>query len=53
MKIEEDKTSVELKEIIRLINIVNNPSYIHLENAEFEVTILILYEREGISKNKA
>lgn len=29
---EEDKISVELKEIIRLINVVNNLSYIHLED---------------------
>lgn len=30
------------KEIVRLINLVNNPSYVHLENTEFESTIPIL-----------
>ena len=36
--------SLKEKEIIRLMNIVNNPSYIHLEDTEFEVSIPTMKE---------
>ena len=36
--------SLKEKEIIRLMNIVNNPSYIHLEDTEFGASIPTLYE---------
>ena len=36
--------SLKEKEIIRLMNIVNNPSYIHLEDTEFEATVPTLSE---------
>ena len=36
--------SLKEKEIIRLMNIINNPSYIHLEDTEFRASIPTLYE---------
>ena len=36
------------KEIVRLLNLVHNPSYTHLEDTEFSATIPVLeYERQG------
>jgi len=32
------------KEIVRLLNLVNNPSYTHLEDTEFEASIPMLKE---------
>lgn len=37
--------SLKAKEMIRLMNIVNNPSYIHLEDTEFEAIIPTLYDK--------
>ena len=36
--------SLKEKEIIRLMNIINNPAYIYLEDTEFEATVPMLYE---------
>ena len=32
------------KEIVRLLNLINNPSYTHLEDTEFEASIPMLKE---------